>query len=1672
MEAIEERRRGAPFGRVSTVGQLGMLEEEEGPDGSATVVLPEAAQRQIRDLLEERANGIFLRDVQLGNDGAAKLAQAISGAEGLQFIDIAGGGIGNDGAKALAEVLTRAQHITSVHLPDNTIGDDGARDLAAAFWQSRRLFSVDLSGNRVITPRGAASLGAALSHTPRLRFLNLSGNKIRDGGAEQLSAALSGAANLRSVDLSDSEIGLAGAKHLSASLSRAKDLQSVRLGGNPLGDAGVAALSEALCRARDLQDVRLPSCGIGEEGALSLAHAVRGARHLQSIDLSRNALGDDGAKVIAAALRLAPHIRRVCLAGCAIKDRGLLVLSEVLHDAQELRAVDLSANPFGDEGAAALAEALQHAHCLEAVRLSRCRIGDAVLAALVEGLRHHASLSDVDLSSTPIGQLGAKALAGVLRHAREVRCLDLSRTRVRDTGVAAVARALLNAERLQLFYLDAMADAGAAALAAAFQRARRLRSLDLSFCRLGDQGAAALGELLRGAPHLQAVELSWNLISSSGAAALAKGLRDAPRIRSFHLPSNCVGNAGAEALADVLRSAERLRAVDLSGNLLNQSGAGAVARLLAEITPPALSSLEGVELSGHLDAMELPPELSGESNFRILSFLRERQRAGAVRMGIAKVIVTGPEYGGKTCLVQRLLTGAYDENTDTTDGVRVRSLVLGEGDSLELLFFDLGGHDVYRSWHQLFLRTRAVFLVAFDRSAEDGAFHEFARDVLDANPRAPVVLVSTKADAPGQRPLAPPQVEALSRQYPALRGYFHVSALRDGDPGLAALRDRGIVEVARNLRHMDREVPLTYLRLRAAIQEMRGRGVFFIEQADFYRMAGDVGLAKDSADTALFLFDAWGLVQRLPPRFGLAEADLSPPPVVLQPHRLAAVLSQVITAHSDKVRNARYGLFRHADAARVWSTYNASLHTRFITMIHKCELGFEVALEGGTGHAATLVPGMLSCPWDDRAARLLACLRARFAAFEEHAPLRLSLTSLPEKMVAELLVRLRFYLAVGGWWKTGCVLVLRTHGRVTAFARLDYDTMLRKSVSIRCFGADALRMRVLEVLAQLRDAKFPGVSFTGLALGCRRYGEGLASLADEPPAPPAHPDAPPPVLLQALCVCGRDLRTAKLHAWLTGASRGAPVRVARPALLLSVAEALAAEDGAAEPSRESGEGPRGRRRGSARRSLPRRRRSRSSSALRRSSASSAASDASRSTVPPRGRSSSLPPAEAMAAAPQTARRQRKSHVRRSAALAAPGAPDPPADPEAGVLLGVRRLVDEALAGEKGASGIEEALLSSWERLVEILCGSGHSALWLIFATRSDYEARALRPRPRDRWLLSDPVRYASALHLPPPPPPPSATNEPVTPLVRDLLAALDLEAPKGARLHGVLRDPSRSGVQAVEANFSRVESYPGVRSLFAHADDLNAFRRHALFVAREEDSAELERQVAAEDDCATGGSAGAGAARGAVRALRGLLGGADLPPRLLWVRPAAQMPVERLFRPRCWLHGPLRVSFVCPETFAHAGPGAEASPSREQLREAAPHLVLGLEVLRQACAAGRALGLPVPGGEPLPPEKEALLVGRLQGELVALLRDADVARNIHRARQIVAGRLVEPEDREEALELRRSIRRDLRRGADGVRRLLEAMPGCVEASGLRLVEGGGGARDWALAGAGDGAGGP
>jgi len=80
--------------------------------------------------------------------------------------------------------------------------------------------------------------------------------------------------------------------------------------------------------------------------------------------------------------------------------------------------------------------------------------------------------------------------------------------------------------------------------------------------------------------------------------------------------------------------------------------------------------------------------------------------------------------------------------------------------------------------------------------------------------------------------------------------------------------------------------------------------------------------------------------------------------VILNPQNLAGVLSQVITASDDKVKNCKGGFLRHDELSKVWGEYDSSLHKGFLALIHGSNLGFPLNLENDS-MKATLIPAML-----------------------------------------------------------------------------------------------------------------------------------------------------------------------------------------------------------------------------------------------------------------------------------------------------------------------------------------------------------------------------------------------------------------------------------------------------------------------------------------------------------------------------------------------------------------------------------------------------------------------------------------------------------------------------------------------------------------------------------------
>lgn len=87
---------------------------------------------------------------------------------------------------------------------------------------------------------------------------------------------------------------------------------------------------------------------------------------------------------------------------------------------------------------------------------------------------------------------------------------------------------------------------------------------------------------------------------------------------------------------------------------------------------------------------------------------------GAEEVGEAKLLVLGNGRVGKTQVCRRLRGLQYEENADSTHGITVTSCPwTGAGDDQPLNIWDFGGPDIYHGAHALFMKTRAVFLVAW-----------------------------------------------------------------------------------------------------------------------------------------------------------------------------------------------------------------------------------------------------------------------------------------------------------------------------------------------------------------------------------------------------------------------------------------------------------------------------------------------------------------------------------------------------------------------------------------------------------------------------------------------------------------------------------------------------------------------------------------------------------------------------------------------------------------------------------------------------------------------------------------------------------------------------------------------------------------------------------------------
>jgi len=284
------------------------------------------------------------------------LTSAINTQETLTNINLNFCKIGLMGVIKLALFIVNCQRLTHLNICNNNIGSTGIYSLATALKNCLLLSHIDLSWNH-IGPNGADSLAKVLILL-KIKYLNLSGNRICNIGSEKVAIALTNNPVLQHLDFSWNHIGSDGAFSIVRLLGLVK-LKYLNLGANRIDDKGIEKLSIALLNYPVIEHINLNDNQIGPNGVYSLARLLRQCSSLKHLELCCNQLNDIAIESLASALGYCLSLIHLNLSGNIIGNTGANKLSINLTKCTALMYLDLSYNKIGPDGADNLSRILK-----------------------------------------------------------------------------------------------------------------------------------------------------------------------------------------------------------------------------------------------------------------------------------------------------------------------------------------------------------------------------------------------------------------------------------------------------------------------------------------------------------------------------------------------------------------------------------------------------------------------------------------------------------------------------------------------------------------------------------------------------------------------------------------------------------------------------------------------------------------------------------------------------------------------------------------------------------------------------------------------------------------------------------------------------------------------------------------------------------------------------------------------------------------------------------------------------------------------------------------------------------------------------------------------------------------------------------------------------------------
>jgi len=455
------------------------------------------------------------------SDGAVFISECLKNNNSLQELNMSHNKFISDGVYKIAEIIQGNTVLKKLDISYCGIPDDGAVVISESYknnktpqeliisWNDDQATINTMSTTYDLASKSIGNIGALIVSNllGDVNKLNISHNKISDGGIIAISTWLNNNSSLQELDMTCNEITILGANKIAEAIQVNTTLRKLDISYCGIPDDGAVVISESYKNNQTLQELIISwRC---DEVTVNTTE--------QSCNLNKGKVGNTGALVVSNLFRNRGTVRTLQLSNNNISDDGLMAISDYLVNDDTLKVFKMAHNNISLKGANMISKIMQSNTRLQTLDISYCGITDDGVVAFSDCLKNNNTLQELILPHNNILLEGANAISKVIRVNTTLQKLDISHCNIPDEGVILISESCKNNTKLQKLKISWNNDIVTVSTADQFW--------DLSDKDLGNNGTQIVTNILLNKMTVKNVRISQKNMSKVEYEKLPPGLK-------------------------------------------------------------------------------------------------------------------------------------------------------------------------------------------------------------------------------------------------------------------------------------------------------------------------------------------------------------------------------------------------------------------------------------------------------------------------------------------------------------------------------------------------------------------------------------------------------------------------------------------------------------------------------------------------------------------------------------------------------------------------------------------------------------------------------------------------------------------------------------------------------------------------------------------------------------------------------------------------------------------------------------------------------------------------------------------------------------------------------------------------------------------------------------------